>query len=221
VPKHDDESREHLAAMRRSYARAGLDEADLAPDWTTQFDRWIEEARAAGLTEPNAMVLATVGPDGQPSARTVLLKGLDPRGFVFFTHLTSRKGREALAEPRVALVFPWHDIERQVLVTGRAHPVTEEESDVYFSRRPRFSQLGALASPQSEVLPSREPLEWARAEFAERYPEGQAVPRPEHWGGLRVVPDAVEFWQGREDRLHDRLRWRDAGDAWVVERLAP
>ena len=211
--------RSDLAAMRRAYARAGLDEADLAPDWTSQFAGWMAEAREAGLTEPNAMVLATTTPDGRPSARTVLLKAFDERGFVFFTNLGSRKGQEALANPQVALVFPWHDIERQVLVTGLAETVTDAEADAYFARRPRGSQLGALASPQSQVLPSRAPLEEARAELDRRYPDD--VPRPERWGGLRVAPDAVEFWQGREDRLHDRLRFRRDGGGWVVERLAP
>ena len=208
-----------LAAMRRAYARAGLDEADLAADWTAQFATWMGEARDAGLTEPNAMVLATAADDGRPSARTVLLKAFDERGFVFFTNLGSRKGREALANPQVALVFPWHDIERQVVVTGRAEQVTTAEADAYFALRPRGSQLGALASPQSQVLPSRAPLEQAREELAQRYPDD--VPRPEHWGGLRVEPDAVEFWQGRDDRLHDRLRFRDDGGRWIVERLAP
>jgi pyridoxamine 5'-phosphate oxidase len=213
--------RPDLAAMRRAYARAGLDEADLAPDWTAQFAAWMKEARDAGLTEPNAMVLATTTPDGRPSARTVLLKAFDERGFVFFTNLDSRKGREALANPQVAIVFPWHDIERQVVVTGRAGQVTDAEADAYFALRPRGSQLGALASPQSQVLPSRAPLEQARAELEDRYPEGTDVPRPERWGGLRVAPDAVEFWQGREDRLHDRLRFRDDGGRWIVERLGP
>ncbi len=207
--------------MRRAYARAGLDEGDLAADWTSQFAVWMGEARDAGLTEPNAMVLATTTPDGRPSARTVLLKAFDERGFVFFTNLGSRKGREALANPQVAIVFPWHDIERQVLVTGRAEQVTDAEADAYFAMRPRGSQLGALASPQSQVLPSRAPLEQAREELAQRHPEGTDVPRPEHWGGLRVAPDAVEFWQGREDRLHDRLRFRHDGGRWIVERLAP
>ena len=207
--------------MRRAYARAGLVESDLASDWPAQFAAWIADARDAGLTEPNAMVLATTTPDGRPSARTVLLKAFDERGFVFFTNLDSRKGREATANPAVALVFPWHDIERQVVVTGEALQVSEAEADAYFALRPRGSQLGALASPQSQVLPSRAPLEQARDELAARHPEGEPVPRPARWGGLRVEPDAVEFWQGREDRLHDRLRFRRDGGGWIVERLAP
>jgi pyridoxamine 5'-phosphate oxidase len=215
------ELQRQLAEMRRSYALAGLAEADLAPDWTAQFARWIADARDAGLAEPNAMVFATAAAGGLPSARTVLLKAFDERGFVLFTHLTSRKGREALENPQASLVFPWYDLERQVTVTGTVEQVTDAEADAYFARRPRGSQLGALASPQSEVVPSRAVLEAAREELARRYPEGTAVPRPERWSGLRVLPITVEFWQGREDRLHDRLRFRRDGDAWVLERLAP
>ena len=208
-----------LAAMRRSYAAAGLDEADLAPTWLEQFQRWFAAAEAAPLVEPNAMVLATAGADGRPSARTVLLKGVDERGFVLYTNLDSHKGRDARANPWAAIVFPWHEIGRQVIVGGPVEPVSADESDAYFATRPRDARLGALASPQSQVLGSRAELDRAHAELAARYPE--EVPRPERWGGLRVVPDTVEFWQGREHRLHDRLRFRRAGGAWVVERLAP
>lgn len=215
---------EHLQEMRLSYELGGLQEADLAPDWTTQLLRWLADAQEAGLTEPNAMVFATASPDGIPSARTVLLKGVDARGFVLYTNLRSRKGTEALSHPVASLVFPWVDLQRQVVVVGTVQPVGAAESDAYFASRPRGSQLGALASPQSQVIPGRSVLEDARAELERTYPEGIPVPRPEHWGGLLVVPDTVEFWQGRPDRLHDRLRYRRAdhdGDSWTVERLAP
>jgi pyridoxamine 5'-phosphate oxidase len=210
---------ERLAAMRRSYAAAGLDEANLAPTWLAQFEGWLADAEAAPLVEPNAMVVATAGADGRPSARTVLLKAVDERGFVFYTNLDSRKGRDVRANPWAAIVFPWHEIGRQVIVSGAVVPVDPAESDAYFATRPRDARLGALASPQSQVLATREELDRAHAELSERYPD--EVPRPEHWGGLRVVADAVEFWQGREHRLHDRLRFRREGEAWVVERLAP
>ena len=207
--------------MRRSYDRAGLDERDLAPTWLAQLERWLEEAVGAGVVEPNAMVLATADPQARPSARTVLLKAVDERGLTVFTNLESRKAREALANPYAALVIPWIELQRQVVVAGGVVPVGDAEADAYFATRPHGSKLGALASPQSRVIPSREVLERAREELARRFPPGTAVPRPAHWGGLRVVPDSVEFWQGRPDRLHDRLRFRREGEAWVVERLAP
>jgi pyridoxamine 5'-phosphate oxidase len=212
----------HLEDMRGLYAAQTLDESDLAPDWLTQFERWLDEAIAAPLPEPNAMVLATADADCRPSARTVLLKVVDARGFVLYTNLESRKGREAAANPAASLVFPWAQLHRQVVVTGAIEPVADEEADAYFASRPHGSRLGALASPQSQVIPSRAVLDEGRAELERRYPEGADVPRPPHWGGLRVVPDAVEFWQGRPDRLHDRLRYRREPDGtWVVERLAP
>jgi pyridoxamine 5'-phosphate oxidase len=208
--------RPELAALRRDYALAGLSETDLAGTWLTQFEGWLAEA--AGLTEPNAMVLGTVA-DGVPSARTVLLKAVDEQGFVFFTNRTSRKGRELAQNPRASLVFPWIDLERQVVVTGSVEAVSETESSDYFRSRPRASQLGAWASYQSSAV-TREELEARYAELELRW-EGQDVPMPPFWGGLRVVPDSVEFWQGRPSRLHDRLRYRLSGDAWVVERLSP
>ncbi len=210
-----------VAAMRRSYEQGGLDEDDLAPTWLAQFERWLEDAVRAELPEPNAMVLATADEHGGPSARTVLLKGLDARGFVCFTNLASRKGREARANPRAALVFGWVALQRQVVVAGAVEPVAAREADAYFASRPHGSQLGALASPQSRVIAGRVVLEHARDELERRHPEGTPVPRPEGWGGLRVVPATVEFWQGRADRLHDRLRFRRDGDGFVVERLAP
>jgi pyridoxamine 5'-phosphate oxidase len=213
---------QELAAMRETYALQGLSEEDLAPGWCAQADRWVTEALAAGVHEPNAMVLATANASGRPSARTVLLKGLDERGFVLFTNRTSRKGREALANPRAALVLAWPALQRQILVTGAVGLVSDEESDAYWAGRPRGSQIAAAASPQSTVVPSRADLERRWAAVGARHPDGEPVPRPPHWGGLRVAPDAVELWQGRPDRLHDRLRYRRTPDgAWVIERLAP
>ncbi len=214
-------SGEDLAAMRRSYERGGLDEADLAPTWLAQFERWLADAVAAGLPEPNAMVLATAGVDAAPSSRTVLLKGVDTRGFVLYTNYGSRKATQVAANPRAALTFPWIALQRQVGVTGRVERVGAAESDAYFAQRPRGSQLGAHASPQSSVVGARAELEVAEAAVRVRFGAEAAVPRPPGWGGLRVVPDAVEFWQGRPNRLHDRLRFRREGDDWVVERLAP
>ena len=207
-----------LADLRREYALAGLAEQDLAPTWHEQFARWFDEA--ASLPEPNAVVLATASPAGVPSARTVLLKAFDERGLVLFTNLTSRNAREALDNPRAALLFPWVDLERQVAVEGVVEQVDRAETEAYFRSRPRGSQLGAWASRQSTVLPDRAALEQRRARLEERF-AGVEVPVPDFWGGLRVVPSAVEFWQGRPSRLHDRLRYRLEGRAWLVERLSP
>ena len=204
-----------LHDMRRSYARASLDEADLAPTWLEQFERWFAEADRDIGRERNAMIVATAG----PGARTVLLKEVDDRGFVFFTNLRSQKGRELAADGRAAIVFPWLELERQVLVRGTVEYLDAADNDRYFHARPRGSQLSAAVSPQSEVIASREELERARADLDAS--SGEVVPRPETWGGVRVIPESVEFWQGRPDRLHDRLRFRRDGDAWVVERLAP
>jgi pyridoxamine 5'-phosphate oxidase len=211
--------------MRRSYDLSGdgLSESDLAPTWLEQFERWLADVVESGrLVEPNAMIFATADAGGRPSARTVLLKGVDERGFVLYTNLESRKGSDALSNPNAALVFDWIELGRQVVVTGTVEPVGDEESDAYFATRPRGSQIGAHASNQSRPIASREELDAACADASRRYPD--AVPRPPHWGGLRVAPDTVEFWQGRPNRLHDRLRFRRVGDdggEWVVERLAP
>lgn len=221
VPQETVLRRARLAALRRSYRRSGLDVGDLAPDPVSQFHRWFDDAVQGGLMEPNAMVLATATPDGTPSARTVLLKGLDERGFVLFTNRDSRKGTEMRANPAASLVFPWFEIDRQVVVAGHVAEVSREESAAYFASRPHDSRLGAWASRQSTVVADRRELDEAYAAARERWPEGSEVPLPEHWGGFRVVPVTVEFWQGRLSRLHDRLRYRRVGDGWVVERVSP
>lgn len=208
-------------SLRRSYARGSLAEEDLAADWVTQFTRWFDEASESGLiVEPSAMVVATADPSGQPSVRTVLLRGVSADGFVFYTNYESRKGRELAANPQIALVFSWVPLERQVVVTGTASRVSAAESAAYFHSRPRESQLASAASAQSSVVSSRAELESAVAALAARYPE--SVPAPADWGGIRVAPDSVEFWQGRPARLHDRLRYRlDPSSQWIVERLSP
>lgn len=208
----------NLAGLRAEYGRAGLDEADLAPDPVAMFERWMRDAVDAGLHDPNAMVVATADADGTPSARMVLLKGLSRSGFVFFTNTGSRKGAELAENPRCALLFPWHVLERQVRVDGVATPLPRADVEEYFSSRPRSSKLGAWASHQSRVT-SREELAGAFEEAEIRFPED--VPPPEEWGGYVVRPDAVEFWQGRPGRMHDRLRYRRTPDGWVTERLAP
>ncbi|QEU97538.1 pyridoxamine 5'-phosphate oxidase [Streptomyces kanamyceticus] len=210
--------------MREQYVTDGLAEAALPGDPLEQFALWFKEAaRATGAVhEPNAMVVSTADAEGRPSSRTVLLKGFDERGFVFFTNYESRKARELSANPYVSLLFPWHPMARQVIVSGTAARVAREETVAYFRTRPHGSQLGAWASAQSSVLTSRRELDRAYADLAARYPEGEQVPAPPNWGGFRVTPTAVEFWQGRSDRLHDRLRYvREAGQGWHLERLSP
>lgn len=209
-----------LAALRREYSHGRLDVGDLVPTWHAQLHRWLEAASAEGLVEPNAAVLATASADGTPSARTVLVKRVDERGLAAFTNLTSRKAREVAVNPQASFVFPWYPLERQVVAVGDVEPVSREESAAYFRSRPRGAQIGAWASRQSSVIGSRDALDRRWAELERRF-DGVEVPLPEFWGGLRLVPRTVEFWQGRHDRLHDRLRYRRDGDDWVVERLAP
>jgi pyridoxamine 5'-phosphate oxidase len=211
----------NLADLRKDYGLAGLSEADAGDDPFALFRRWFDQAVAAELPDPNAMILATCTPDGVPSARAVLLKALDTRGFTFFTNYDSRKGREMAANPRVALCFLWHPLERQVRVEGTVEVVTAEESDAYFAVRPLGSRLGAWASPQSAVIPDRAFLEKRHAELTARYPDG-SVPRPPNWGGYRVLPAVIEFWQGRPSRLHDRIVFTRRPDgSWDRNRLAP
>ncbi len=210
---------EDLQRMRRDYGSEPLRETDLAVSWLEQFEQWFDDAVATGIAEPNAMVLSTADTDAVPSARTVLLKGVDDRGLAFFTNLRSRKGQELAANPRATALFPWITLKRQVIVEGAVEPLAAADADAYFASRPHGSRISAMVSPQSQPVESREVLEQAYAEGAARYPD--EVPRPEHWGGLRLRPDVVEFWQGRHDRLHDRLRYRHTVGEWVVERLAP
>ena len=210
-----------LADMRKDYSLAGLLEKDLAKNPFRQFEQWFQEAEAAKIAEPNAMTLATAGRDGRPSARTVLLKGCDGRGFVFYTNYESRKGRELDANPRATLLFPWVAMERQIIIEGAVSRVSREVAEAYFHSRPRGSQLAAWASPQSTAVAGRAVLEESYRVVDKKY-EGRTVPLPPNWGGFRLAPETVEFWQGRRSRLHDRLRYRrEPGGDWVVERLAP
>jgi len=218
VPDH-----QRLAAMRRSYTSGGLEEGDLAPGWSAMLGRWLDDAEAGGVREPNAMVVATAGPGGRPGVRTVLLKGLDDTSLTFFTNYDSAKGHELAVNPVASVLFPWTDLQRQVRLTGAVRRLDAAGSDAYFASRPYGSRIGAVASPQSEVIPGRAALEAARDALVAAYPDPPGdVPRPERWGGYVVEPDEVEFWQGRPDRLHDRLRYRRTAEgSWVTERLAP
>jgi pyridoxamine 5'-phosphate oxidase len=208
-----------LAGLREDYKKQSLNETDLLSDPHAQFKQWFSQAIEAKLPEPNAMTLATVGRNGQPSARIVLLKGLEPEGFSFFTNYASKKAEDLTHEPRAAMLFCWLELERQVRIEGVVKKVSEAESDQYFAVRPALSRLGAWASPQSRVIPNRKSLEDSMDEFKVRY--GEQAPRPEHWGGYVLTPNTFEFWQGRRSRLHDRLRYTRSDQQWQVDRLAP
>ena len=209
----------NIAALRQEYMRSGLSEAQADPDPIRQFERWFGDALRAKIPLANAMTLATVTPSGGPSARIVLLKGVEGGGFVFFTNYASRKGRELERRAAACLLFLWSDLERQVRVDGSVEKVTATESDAYYASRPLGARLSAWASAQSEKVASREVLEKAMEETRRRH--GEHPPRPPHWGGYRVMPQEIEFWQGRSDRLHDRLVYRRAADQWTIERRSP
>ncbi len=207
------------ASLRQEYGRRELTRKGMLSDPIEQFREWFQDCQRSGVVEPNAMTLSTVGDGGRPSSRMVLLKGFDESGFTFFTNYESRKARELEANPYASLVFWWQAVERQVRVEGVTERVADQAADRYFESRPRESQLGAWASPQSRPLKSRDELEDRYRSFAERYPDG--IPRPQHWGGFLLRPECIEFWQGRAGRLHDRILYRRDGEGWLLDRLAP
>lgn len=212
-----------LAALRRSYALAGLDTADVDPDPIPQFNRWLADAIAAEIKEPNALVLATADADGRPRARMLLLKAADSRGFTFFSNYESTKGHHLAENPHASMCFPWFDVERQVVVEGGVERLSREESAAYFRSRPYGSQIGAWSSRQSTVIESRDVLTAAFEQKSQEFPEGSEVPLPDYWGGYRLIPTSIEFWQGGSNRLHDRVRYSRPSEQsdWVIERLSP
>ncbi|MCG8917465.1 MULTISPECIES: pyridoxamine 5'-phosphate oxidase [Actinokineospora] len=210
-----------LPTMRVAYEGGTLGESELLPTWHEQLQRWLDEAASQGLPDANAMVLATAGSDGMPSSRTVLAKGLDERGVVFFTNYTSAKSHDLLATRYASATFPWYGLQRQVTVRGTVEKVRSAETAAYWAQRPRGSQLGAWASPQSIVVSGRGTLESALANVERQFADAETIPVPPHWGGWRIQPETVEFWQGRADRMHDRLRFKNTRGGWKVERLGP
>ena len=211
---------DNLHKMRQEYAAGSLNETNMPQNPMEEFNVWLDFAINSGLTEPNAMTVATSTLDGKPSARVLLLKEVNDKGFVFFTNYLSRKGRELVVNPEVALVFDWHDIERQVRVEGRAEKLPEEDSEAYFNERPEDAKIGAWASPQSKIVKDREELEKHLEEIEEQF-EGMPVHRPSHWGGYLIRPSVIEFWQGRPSRMHDRLVYYKTEEGWTMHRLAP
>ena len=210
-----------IADLRRDYALAALDITDVVDDAIEQFRRWFAHATNSAIAEPNAMTLATVAADGAPDARVVLLKGVDARGFTFFTDYRSQKGQDLAVHPQAALVFFWQELERQVRIRGTVRQLDRDESAAYYDSRPRGSRIGAWASEQSSVIPDRALLESRVHDVESRYPDGATPPLPPHWGGYLVTPTQIEFWQGRQSRLHDRIRYCQAPGGWIVERLSP
>ncbi len=211
---------DELSRMRHEYRTGSLNEFEMASNPFDEFNVWLQTAVTSGLAEPNAMTLVSATPDGKPSARVVLLKELNEKGFVFYTNYTSRKGRELLANPFTAAVFDWHEIERQVRIEGIAEKTEEDESDAYFAIRPNDSKIGAWASPQSSIVRGRQELEKLENKYIAQFANGQ-IPRPPHWGGFLIRPTIIEFWQGRPNRMHDRLAYYKVEKGWAMQRLAP